>query len=541
MDLRSCSPRVKRAKIIPPDSEEVERRLIQETIEEVSGFGPLQETENEDMDIDQEMKRRGIFVAGEGFADDPVKSSLHTNVSLHRYQPSAINLTPAQENISLPETRSAPIDINTIEGIEPFGEANLEQVAQIGMLEGVMGKKIYISYKNRQSEQPDSSIFTPSHDQGRISIQERISPKVLAAIINAGSVRNADSLIDLQTPRLATAPSFEVGGEQNDIQKEFNDPAPTSKSRSHISRRELFDQLAAEVECQNAQSKKARRRRRQKRSPSLTGNGDVVLKLNRPLIRHKRKQRVPKLRLPEVGITSIPNIFNDFDTYIDDNPDWAQTYSPKASIHVAKRRRASNTVEAVAPVEHVQQPQAMEECLNASPIEPQAPRNTSNQLVQARTSELVPQAQAIDIEESPQLEKEASVEFRDEIRRPYVPNSSAFLPKFSSTVANVGNELPRLTSNDIELAELRNSALPPVETVHVDKIVESMRHSRLLRTNKLPQASPHASAPEIEFRYVEGRYQLGTTSFVEFRRDNGKAERHSKYAMEVRSGQTTKL
>lgn len=501
-DLCYFTPRVKKTKPIPPDSHAIERRLLQEVIDDV-----VQNSLGNYIDIEQEMQRIGIFAAGEGF-ENGAQASRHAKASLFRDQPANAIQTPDQRSITLAEVHSTPVDLHTIAGIEPFGDSTLKELGQSGMLEGPMGEKIFHALKQRERQHRESEQnqvhggnniqLTPSHDQGR------------EAISNVGTVRDAEALTDFHPEPVLP---IEAEGEVTDMnRKELDASQPVGSIANRISRREMFERLAEELEREKQKTPKKikRRRRRQKRSPSPTRHENDSWKMNRPLIRRKRRPKIPKLRLSKVGMYFIPDTFDDFDDYVEDNPLWQEIENELE----AERNAVASPLQ--------MGDQQIESLLHAS---------------KRRRIELVEQAHVMEIEEympvaqvEPPLAPNVSEQMRDERPRLNVPRNIVSSPRLLSTAKP---KTTSLTGDDLELAVLRRSAFPEDRIIDTNKIVENIRSARLRRTEGPQDAPPLAPIVEKRFRYVKGPYQLGTTSFVDFQNDDGTFDRHSKYAMEV--------
>lgn len=563
-DLRFCpvAP-VRKTKSAAQDSETVEQRLVQETIDEIVENVPVERSDI--ADIFKELQRRDILKPGEGFSDENYQQQ--GTPSLQRDMRQTINFTPEIGNISLPEIASTPLNMDTIPGIEPFGEINLEELGKSGMLEGSYGQKIFSALQNRQSLQDvprktieqSAQLDEENRHRGE-SMMKSISPKVLKAIRTSNVDFDLEAVASLEQPEPAL-PLEAV--EHNNANKNKLPALQTAGMEQikapHLSRRELFEQFAAELEQkkneQKLQTKKKVRRHRPKRSPVSTRHDNDVLELNLPLIRHKRKQKAPKLCLPEVQMKIILDVFDDIEDYVDDDSDWGDVDAEyiecmEAALSQIPLQDAKNIEMASPPkvsTQNVLQDSHRNEVMSRQkkPLDhsavtklPEAPKSPVEHIA------TIPSIQIDDC--SPETFEEhannhdhrlsdlPSIQTDRQLRNNLsnVQINKVFSPKISS-FSNAKPSKFRLTEDEIRLGELRNLALPAEELINVDTIVENMRLSRLSRTSQFLKTPQTATLKK--FRYVKGPYQLATNKFLDVHTNDGSFKRHSLYAMEVRN------
>lgn len=304
---------------LPPDSDEVERRLLNETINEVVGLDledVLEPVENEaqaatadhkappidcyswlDIDIEERLKQHKLMPANgfktfdadsaPTFADNAQSGSVLTP-SLHR-------------NITIDEPQKT--DINNIGITEDFGDANIEELSKMGMFaleDSSLSKRIFDRIKSIEpTRNPSTPVVSITDERGKsIQVFEALPLNSLGSLdqipadelppgaaASLSRVTRSSVAAEIELP--ATNEPDPVVVAQSPQQEPSKFPPPSHSS--------AFEKIIAEDEELKKQAPKARRRPRPRpRERSRTPETQEFLEMNTQLKFHRRKKLVPR-------------------------------------------------------------------------------------------------------------------------------------------------------------------------------------------------------------------------------------------------------
>lgn len=360
-DLLSDLPR--REKTPPPDPVEIERRLLQETIDEVAGLGPATE-ENElieepMIDVYEEAKRRGIQLPEHLAQPYPAQQSLldpsmHRENGVNSFDQNLLNVGPAAGSVE-----------NSVE----LPEATVDEIADMGHFAGVGGLKLFNTMVARERI---------SNNEIRESVRQRQAAKPLQLVSNPLVILENSLALDLDAsmpnladPQTLAAPRETLIGsavqlpDLPEVQMVDQEPLPTPTN------------TIAEVLVPAAQEKQKKRRRkpRKQRSPSPEEYVEFP-ELHRELIRHKHKPRKMRQNQPQVRALAYPmiDIFDGIKDYgldcaylsSDDDSPILQTPGPAPEVP-----EAADIPEFMIPDE---EPQMIQVQASTPPLETDSPQ-----------------------------------------------------------------------------------------------------------------------------------------------------------------------
>lgn len=488
-DLLSDTPRTKKVVPPPPDSVEIERRLLEETIEEIAGFRSQEEEAEEavpavaeqslnlwDVDIEAEMKKHGLpFEVRFRGEEDP---------SMHRNAASSLNIEPLGD----------------------FGEASLRDVAQSGHFEGDRGRALYESLKTRDNSTPAriSEIA-----RGRLA---QSTPLQLISQQIVPDIEITPAAEDLELPP--------VDKTAEPLVAEPTEPAQPTETRPSASTSRVSDyflKLAIEADLKKkAQSKPRRKPRRKQRAQSPVEEGeDEFTEMNRPLIRHKRRPRATRQHKPAVRMMPMFDIFDGLDEYEPDRE--------KVSEEPVVERAQTVAKPDAMPSAEISISAAVQDIAQISDIIPQAPEDLASIL-------------GFEQPTTTQKERDQATPVSDAFvsKRPRI-ETSLEQPRISMLRATDEGTRSRITADDVEFSELQAiseqaKAKERGEKTPIPMILrEAVEATEALRAKKAPPAEPALEDEPVLFRIVDGPIE----KMVEFVGVNGTIERHTEYSMDV--------
>lgn len=347
LDLRSPVPRKKKVRQLLPDSDEVERRLMNEAIDEVSSLDPLTNgngnlDDEELMDIEQEMIRRNLIKRipdpsqpqSQPEATPPraklrmerpeprvtspslpslsqmdqlepevmqslmppkaasfesrVERTLSHSKSLLRDAPAVQDHLPGPSNIYLHE---APITAVDTIFTEDFGEADCVQLAQAGMFEKdfPLGKQLFQKLK-----------VTSNLVSGEIGRPQDFQPQALP------EHDAVDDPMDQLVP-----PTVLTSEEAPAVEPEII--PSTGMSRSDIYKR-MIEEAQKNEEKNKPQVPKRKPRKQQRAMQRVESE---MMEMAKPVVKRKRKPKASgRVRLPLVQLDmNVDNIYENLDMF----------------------------------------------------------------------------------------------------------------------------------------------------------------------------------------------------------------------------------
>lgn len=555
LDLLSDLPRERKVQTPPPDPEEVERRLLLETIELVSGLGPVIEVDAIENEVnDQEEifdvleKMKATFKGFTGFKDKTVEDP-----SLQRDCIQEASNFPGPSSISMPEVIPTDLDLNNLNREDAFGEATAEDIADAGLFAGPLGRPLYEGLKNREtmfdiSRRAAQSMTPLNHKTPEIFVNgspEFPNPRrtTLGVPVPPVELTDQSMLNELPPALLATYPDvfIEDGPPQPQAAVIDQTVSPPRESK-RMSRREYFENAANVNEGEVFQKLKKRRRRRlNRRSPSLEDR--EFLELNGLLVRHNRKQKAIRASRPKVQPSISMDIFENLEDYESD-----EIFEVEVE--------AEQETRPVLPPLLEDELFVVPETLQYQSMTPTAPEVLL--LPNADNSEsFVPKRRRIDLLETDELRE--IIGFEDNLLPPLpTPRQSttnvesfsdpsslktpfgAFKPPKVSTVRVDG--IQKITLDDIEFGRLRNVSdlnLQGNNSLDVETIASYLGRSKSAIGDAVASARGAAETSSnvhrqpddsLEFR----RFVKDGENWIAYEGHGGRTERYTEYNLEVR-------
>lgn len=514
LDLYSDLPRIKKVK--PPDSEEVERRLMEETINEIVGdSGPLQdneETESTDFDFEKRCKDLGL-IPKKGFKP-LVESIAFGSPSLERNQDSNIAPPSTITIHDLPDRNFEMFMSN-----EGFGEANLQEIAEAGIFDTVNGRQIYDLINNRKSFEEigeiarrrratQLSLNTPDiiiTDEEELHVIPDKAQQQVSLPANQSILFSDFDNIDMLEPLQAHAPALD----------QIAEPA-------RFSRRDMFDKIA--IEAAHAEKPKRRRKRRRIRQSSpLRIEAEEFLDLNEPLKRHKRQKKKSGPYKPKPTLHVLLDIFEDLSDYGPDR-NWVEAEEEEQIEMDYQSRQAPSEQSALGSVQEMRNKRQSV----------QMPIETPDQVHDAKRQRLDDDVRRI-IGFDENSSSFAVPEIAPPViaATPRVSSIASFHPDITSTVQRPRPSGARLAMDDLlfaEYQEISKENLNPNQRSDIEALVNKLdRHKRIGPTPMKEAVA--APLPESPTRVK--RYEKDGEKMIALRNDDGSHEFYTEYNLEV--------
>ena len=561
-DLLSDLPRPE--KPMPPTIEEVERRLLEETIAEV--VGEELESPESRVNVREEADKRGGFL--NILNQEP---NISGSPSLHR-DFGEISAAP----ISIREVhQSALADIGP--AIPDFEEASLNEIADLGMFAGDHGRQLYDSVKTREalSSADISCIARQRYEERNLSASTPVIKVLVPPAFGSDSIQSirdqsrketlpAPMPMDLDVEDIAgpTADKSLIAPEilpepreQQDVSQPPENVQPLEPIEPQIpaqdenvieptapevpvSRTEYFQRMATELEAKNRLKSKARRRHRRKQQRSPSPDESEFLELNRPLMFHKRK---PKSTVAQPTPVRLYPMF--------DMLDGIEFYGPDQVLDDELVTRFPDEI--------------IEPMLQDAQDPPAVPANVVQEdpipNLEAPEIEVVPVIHEIPRLSLPEVEPEIIRQVTKRARKQFgevslaetsvhaIPvegereTSNLLVPRES--MASRPQSYVQVTREDLEFAHLRDVSeqvlqpdAPEAEQLNpIEQIVKVMAQAKstIERANQSEasqRVTKKAKDDRVLFRVVQGKVE----KMVEYVGVNYTIEKHSEYAMEVR-------
>ena len=508
LDLYSDLPRVKKVKPPPAETDEIERRLLDEVINDVIE-GPFDLTnDDEDSDtninIEEEMIRRGLLKPS-GFGPMIERENLSRESE---------SILEQLMRITIPE-RVQSIQINDIG--EGFGEADHEEIAAAGVFDMSNGRQIYDSLNNRQTgaeiaqlvEQRRAAQVT-DEVQG-LSAQEALEP-----------AEPAVSEIEIDLPATSHVEPVETEIPELPVRLESIslDDTPV-----RVSLRENIERILIENEIQKV--KKRRKPRRKRRSPTVhrVDHGEI-LELNGPLKHHKRRRKKRVGRKPKAQLPLALDIFEGLSDY---EPD--RTYDEEDEMEI----EVQSVPGVHLKVSQIEEMRRTQPSVQMTVTEPEIQAHKRMRIDEEASGSLLPPMSSLRV---PSVSaQELSSDFAARVTPIAGPPRTKFQPEITSTAFKL--PIQRLTIQDIEFAQLRQISKEPIqreEQQDVDTIISQMDRKKLMeeQTAAASEVSDTAPSPTTTSPLVK-RFEKEGEKIIELRKDNGGYETYAEYDIEVRT------
>lgn len=618
LDLLSSFPRARK---VSQSSEEVESRLVTEAINEVASLDPVVNGVEEFPDIMQELTRRNLAdlntfepaiecnaqsilpeVLNPEVAANTVKnfsakvgtfaSRLERSASQQRSQSllreqTAVEENPGPRDIYMREAPRSSLNLHGVNEGEDFGEIDGDQLAALGLFakDYSLGKRLY------------DRLLVPE-----TLISNEVAPPVpvrVSEIEVPGRMNSIDcNARDMDINNLATAFSAPFGPSQiheddpavptgqpstslavplkektiHDIEEKLQNllttPSQSTQARAIIpdaitsparpsgtSRSDYFRKIIDEIGQQVLTKRKPRRKQRQQQSVD-----NDVAEMNKPVVKRKHKSKVARLRLPELKLKIITDIYDGLDDYEDDLPE--EWYEDELMVEndivnqpIVAPLRQNETPIVDAPALFREETAAAQQTDDI--------RFSSSDMAPP----LAPIVQATHVTKQPRFSlNDQPVEldsFSFNLHNTYkTPSTPAFRPQHTSTAASkfLPHDL-RLTGNEIEYARLQFISERNLSEIIIAQTgAESQRDMENRSTADVPAVGGGEAAPKpvntttskpdksvstSRPEYAKNgerhlrRYEFEGEQMVEFLgvKSSGslssRLERHSEYLLEV--------
>lgn len=272
LDLMTELPRNKKTREPLIDSGQVERRLLQEVIDEIAGLDSLPVVvQTEAMNVDD-----GVALL------PPAAPSFAARLTGERF---AASISLNRDNITINEPPPPGIDL----GVDEMPEATLDVLAGMGLFTGSLARPLYTKMIQQQLPSPLPEVLIGGPVEPH-AIPTDVAPNLNAVVPNV-PVAN--------TPQLPDAEFIELEAPL--------DPRP--------SRRKLFESLSVEPPVASQQKRKPRHKPR--RALHAQDEDAEKSKKNRPLIWHPAK---PACQIhQQLSLHLIVAVFDGLEHYGEDD------------------------------------------------------------------------------------------------------------------------------------------------------------------------------------------------------------------------------
>jgi hypothetical protein len=378
------SPKKKQRASTPPlpDSDEIERRLLNETIDETVGMTsaeaggtmtsevagvegmtskvaeaigvtsavaeaventeiPVERTVNEtepswlDSNLEERMLRQNIIKEGFkrplSFAERVQAAATSSTFNGESFEALAV-----EANVNMTEHKRT--DIDSIITTDPFKEATTEELAELGIFNTSIGRQLFDKINGIEAPPlvlvPD--VLVSGEKVGTTAVPSSVPEVLRVTSIDAEFLSNIElPPVDDPSPITFRAHSIEVTSTPAEktttpravsiAQLPQTPVVAATNRRSSMEvgmsqREEAFAELAAEVVEQKKQKQKRRRRKPQQQQRSRTPEPVTVVELNKPLIRHRRKALIPRDFVAKL-LFHFPTDTQDYSSYQPDPPE----------------------------------------------------------------------------------------------------------------------------------------------------------------------------------------------------------------------------
>lgn len=556
LDLLSDLPRRKKIQLPPPDSEEVERRLAQEAIDEVAGLDHAIETEAAEaqnggqlLDVIELLKSRDNEFVG-------FKDVTQGDPSLQRDLVEDL-LVVGPSNISIREIVPSDLDLNNLNRPDAFGEATAEEIADAGLFAGpLLGRPLYEGLKNRETmadvaRRAAQSLAPMNLTMPEIEIGDPTDPAVLPrtprTTLNAPIPEvelTGQALLNQTTLALTDFDPVEIVEERPPQAQAaaLDEAIQPLRETLRMSRLEFFEKAAQESVAGKPKPRR-RRRIRQRRSPSLE---DLqFLALNGPLVRHNRKAKNTNARRPEPQLKITMDIFEDLEDY---QPDEVVVEDDEIEIEANELEMANRPLAMEADLilvpevlqNIVDQPMPLEipeaiaptKRISESNVTKRRRLNTVEELrdIIGFDENLVQQPQRIN------QNVESFVEVPD-VQTPFVD----FIPVSFSTAKTT--DIQQITMDDIEFGRLRNVSEnrmqnEQIQTLDAPSIAERLGRSKSAAVSRAEAVNGLAGTSSRISRQQNAapplrRFVKDGENWIAYEGFGGRTERYTEYNLEV--------
>lgn len=548
MDLLTDLPRERKVQTPLPDPEEVERRLLLETIDEIAGLDPViievDAIENEINDQDEPIfdvieRMKANFKGFTGFKDKIVEDP-----SLQRDCIEDVSNFPGPSSISMPEVIPADLDLNNLNREDAFGEATAEDIADAGLFAGPLGRPLYEGLKNREtmadiSRRAAQSMTPLNQEMPEIFINDfpqLPNPRRTTLGVPVPQVELTDHSLLNELPAAYPDVFVEDGPPQPQAAVIDQTVSPPRDSK-RMSRREYFEDAVNVIEGKMmGKPTKRRRRRRLRRSPSLE---DLeFLELNGLLVRHNRKQKVTRASTPKIQPSITMDIFENLEDYESD-----EIFDDEVE---EIQMETEQEIRSVLPPLLEDELFVVPETLQHQPMTPTAevlliPKSNNSE-------SFVPKRRRVDRLETDELRE--IIGFDDNLAPPLpAPRQltaqletplAAFKPPKVSTVR--GDGIQKITLDDIEFGRLRNVSASNLQGNHsldAGTIASYLGRSKSAIGDAVATAHGAAGASSNAHRQPDDslelrRYVKDGENWIAYEGHGGRIEHYTEYNLEVR-------
>lgn len=521
----------RRPKTPPPDPVEVERRLLQETIDEVAGLVP--ETDDNELieepmiNVYEEAKRRGIQLPEYLAQPYPIEQSV-MNPSMQREN----GVDSLEQNLLEVGPATSHIDNFT-----ELPEATVDEIADMGLFAGDGGLKLFNSLVARERTTNHEIRETVRQRQAAKSLQ----PIPVTAAIPDLPAAQADlheldksstpqALPAQRTTAIGTAMQSSELLEELPVQEveqvQVQDGTINTQAGPEPAPADAIDETLVGTTAVPQQQKKKKRRRkpRKQRSPSPDEYVEFP-EMHRELIRHKRKPRKIRQNQPQVRALANPmmDIFAGIDDY---GLDIAYVSSEDETPIVQVTPRPAPAVPEVADAPEL------------DPfINPDAePTITDDQMTTPPIIDV--QTPTPPLESDPPRDGHESKRPRFDTMASILSPSVSLIPGIRDIPASKPNG-QRFTTDDMAYSYLNEKSQQALMTpeqramTRDELLLHEIRQAKEQEVAKKAAASGTGKDAEPDSEVLYQRFQGKSETMIRFVGLDGKIEEHPEYAIET--------